>query len=121
MAEVLGAQQRRRFGAALAVVSASVLGMCSVGLGSARADGAGAVPSPSEVPVPKSAPSAAPTLTAMPTGLKLHAFTLAECLDLADKNAPQLWAARARLAQVHAQLDEVKWTPFSQFSAQAGF
>ena len=50
-----------------------------------------------------------------------RAYTLEECLNLTDRNAPQLWAARARLAQVHAQLDEAKWTPFSQFTAQAGF
>jgi multidrug efflux system outer membrane protein len=70
---------------------------------------------------PGAAASASPVLAGPKEGPKPHAFTLAECLDLADKNAPQLWAARARLAQVHGQLDEVKWTPFSQFTAQAAF
>src|SRR5438552_2217823 len=48
--------------------------------------------------------------------IKGHAYTLKECLALADRNFPNLWAARARLAFVHAQLDEAKWTPFSQWS-----
>ena len=50
-----------------------------------------------------------------------HAYTLAECLALADRNHPSLWAARARLAYFHAQLDEAKWTPFWQWSASATF
>jgi multidrug efflux system outer membrane protein len=50
-----------------------------------------------------------------------HAFTLAECLALADRNFPNLWAARARLALAHAQLDEAKWTPWFQWSAQSQF
>src|SRR4051794_37378419 len=29
--------------------------------------------------------------------IKPHAYTLAECLSLADRNHPNLWAARARL------------------------
>ena len=49
-----------------------------------------------------------------------HAYTLAECLALMEKNHPNLWAARARLAYVHAQLDEAKWVPFWQWTANAG-
>jgi outer membrane protein TolC len=41
-------------------------------------------------------------------------FTLKECLALADRNHPNLWAARARLASTHAQLDEAKWAPYFQ-------
>ena len=41
-------------------------------------------------------------------------YTLKECLALADRNHPNLWAARARLASVHAQLDEAKWSPYFQ-------
>jgi outer membrane protein TolC len=52
---------------------------------------------------------------------KGHAYTLDECLALTDRNHPNLWAARARLAYVHAQLEEIKWVPFSQFTANAGF
>ncbi len=47
-------------------------------------------------------------------------YSLLECLALADRNHPNLWSMRAKLAFVHAQLDEAKWTPFSQFSAQGG-
>ena len=38
-------------------------------------------------------------------------FTLARVPRAADRNHPNLWAARARLACAHAQLDEAKWTP----------
>lgn len=51
--------------------------------------------------------------------LKAHAYDLAECLALADRNHPNLWAARARLAYVHAQLDEAKTIPFWNFTANA--
>jgi outer membrane protein TolC len=53
--------------------------------------------------------------------LRPHQYTLAECLALADRNFPNLWAARARLALAHAQLDEAKWTPWFQWSAQSAF
>jgi multidrug efflux system outer membrane protein len=55
-----------------------------------------------------------------PVAPKGHAYSLAECLALADRNHPNLWAARARLAYVHAQLDEAKWVPFTQFTANFG-
>src|SRR4051794_19183974 len=52
-------------------------------------------------------------ITAQPIAtIKPHAYSLQECLTLAERNHPQLWAARARLAFVHAQLDEAKWTPY---------
>lgn len=51
--------------------------------------------------------------------IRPHAYTLAECLSLTERNHPLLWAARARLAFVHAQLDEAKWTPYSYWSANA--
>jgi len=56
-----------------------------------------------------------------PSTIRLHQFTLPECLSLADRNFPNLWAARARLANVHAQLDEARWTPWSQWSASSSF
>lgn len=62
-------------------------------------------PSDPVPPVP-----AAPVATIRP-----HAYTLTECLLLAERNFPLLWAARARLAVVHAQLDEARWTPFSNW------
>src|SRR5258708_23949848 len=60
----------------------------------------------------------APPAIARPT-IVPHTFTLAECLALADRNFPNLWAARARLALAHAQLGEAKWTPWFQWSAQS--
>jgi outer membrane protein TolC len=56
-----------------------------------------------------------------PATIRLHGYTLAECLALAERNFPNLWAARARLAQAHAQLDEAHWTPWFQWSAHADF
>jgi outer membrane protein TolC len=56
-----------------------------------------------------------------PATIRLHQFSLDECLSLADRNFPNLWAARARLAYVHAQLDEAKWTPWFQWSANSSF
>lgn len=53
--------------------------------------------------------------------IKGHTFTLAECLALTDRNHPNLWAARARLASTHAQLDEAKWLPFWQWNAGSNF
>ncbi len=56
-----------------------------------------------------------------PSTIRLHQFTLGECLGLADRNFPNLWAARSRLAAVHAQLDEARWTPWFQWSANSSF
>lgn len=59
---------------------------------------------------------------AMPVAtIRMHAYSLAECLLLAERNAPQLWAARARLAAVHGQLDEARWTPFSYWNLSSTF
>jgi outer membrane protein TolC len=53
-----------------------------------------------------------------PASIAAHRYTLAECLALADRNFPNLWAARSRLAGAHAQLEEARWTPWFQWSAQ---
>lgn len=45
---------------------------------------------------------------------------LGRCLDLADRNHPDLMAARAKLAYVQAQLVEAYSAPFSQFKATGG-
>jgi len=63
-----------------------------------------------------SAPFSAPIAT-----IKMHAYSLQECLLLAERNAPQLWASRARLAAVHGQLEEAKWTPFSYWHMSSNF
>lgn len=56
-----------------------------------------------------------------PATIRLHQYTLEECLALADRNFPNLWAARARLAFVHAQLEEARWTPWFQWTATSQF
>jgi outer membrane protein, multidrug efflux system len=53
--------------------------------------------------------------------IRMHAYSLQECLLLAERNAPQLWAARARLASAHGQLEEARWTPFSYWSMSSTF
>jgi len=45
---------------------------------------------------------------------------LPEILELAERNHPNVLAARARLAQVRAQLDEAYRAPFSQFRMSGG-
>jgi multidrug efflux system outer membrane protein len=59
--------------------------------------------------------------TPPPVAIKPRTFTLAECLALLDRNHPNLWAARARIGFARAQLDEARYTPWFQFSANAGF
>jgi multidrug efflux system outer membrane protein len=56
-----------------------------------------------------------------PATITAHQYSLTECLALADRNFPNLWAARARLAYTHAQLEEAKWTPWFQWNAQSSF
>jgi outer membrane protein TolC len=63
--------------------------------------------------------AAAPVM-ARPT-IMPHQYTLEECLALADRNFPNLWAARARLAYTHAQLEEARWAPWFQWNAQSSF
>jgi multidrug efflux system outer membrane protein len=65
-------------------------------------------------------PSADDGIHAPPT-IRPHQYSLAECLALADRNFPNLWAARSRLAFAHAQLEEARWTPWFQWSAQSTF
>jgi outer membrane protein TolC len=47
-------------------------------------------------------------------------YDLRACLALADSNNAQIRMAMDRLAQAHAQLDEIKWVPWSQFSVSGG-
>ncbi|MBK8259590.1 MAG: TolC family protein [Polyangiaceae bacterium] len=47
-------------------------------------------------------------------------MSLARILELADNNHPNVLAARARLKQVRAQLDEAHFAPFSQFKLTGG-
>jgi len=47
-------------------------------------------------------------------------LNLPQILDAADKNHPNILAARARLLAVRAQLDEAHRTPFTQFKMTGG-
>ncbi len=71
---------------------------------------------PKDSGMPTPTPGNAPVVT-----VHARTYTLAECLALADRNHPNLWAARARLASVHGQLQEAKWLPYWQWSANATF
>ena len=73
---------------------------------------------PSDESDTASGPSSIPLA---PATIRPHAYTLPECLALADRHFPNLWAARARLAFAHAQLEEANWTPWFQWSAQSAF
>ncbi|AKT41993.1 TolC family protein [Chondromyces crocatus] len=60
-------------------------------------------------------PASAPTLRASGKG-----FSLSRCLELAERNHPNVLMARARLEQVRAQLDEAHYAPFSQWRVAGG-
>jgi outer membrane protein TolC len=47
-------------------------------------------------------------------------YALPAILELADRNHPQIAAARAKLLQARAQLDEAHFAPFSQFRLTGG-
>ncbi|HVJ95080.1 MAG TPA: TolC family protein [Labilithrix sp.] len=69
---------------------------------------------------PVQSTSASPASSVAPPApiatIPAHLYSLQECLLLAERNAPQLWAARARLAAVRGQLEEARWTPYSHWS-----
>jgi outer membrane protein TolC len=46
--------------------------------------------------------------------------SLRRCLELAESNHPNIFAARARLKGMRGQLDEARFTPFSQFTVTGG-
>jgi outer membrane protein, multidrug efflux system len=108
---------RRRFVAAAAACVASAL-MVSPARGQGDLDlEDDDEPAEVEEKLEPAAPSAPPVIATIGP----HAYTLSECLMLAERNHPQLWAARARLGVVHAQLDEAKWTPFSHWHFSSAF
>ena len=47
--------------------------------------------------------------------------SLKRCLELAERNHPNIGAARARLRVMRGQLDEAHLAPFSQFAVTGGF
>jgi len=51
---------------------------------------------------------------------RVRSYDLRQILELADRNHPQIAAARARVLQARAQLDEAHFAPFSQFKLTGG-
>jgi outer membrane protein TolC len=81
-------------------------------------------PAAAQTPAPTAAPAAPPpAATFVPAAAppaSASTLTLARILDLADRNHPNILAARARLKMVRAQLDEAHFAPFSQFKLTGG-
>jgi outer membrane protein TolC len=80
----------------------------------AAANDAGAAVDAGAAPASSAGPDAGVAVAA-PKGA-----TLRRCLELAEKNHPYVWAARARLKGMRAQLDEARSAPFSQFVVSGG-
>ena len=94
-------------------------------MGAAAAVGSITSPAPSSTAMIASSGSPAPVPAPAPVDKKEPAvpsavYDLKACLALADANNAQLRMATDRLAQAHAQLDEIKWVPWSQFSVSGG-
>ncbi|MBX3234396.1 MAG: TolC family protein [Labilithrix sp.] len=53
--------------------------------------------------------------------IRTHAYTLAECLLLAERNAPQIWAAKGRLGRAQGQYHEAIWQPWSFWHLNSTF
>lgn len=67
-------------------------------------------------PEPRSSAAAAPRAPRPAT----KTYDLRRCLELADRNHPNVLVARAKLSQVRAQLDEAHYAPFSQWKFTGG-
>src|SRR5438128_154578 len=77
----------------------------------------GADAPPGSAPPPASAaPASSIAPPAAPRGVSLRG-----CVELAERNHPNVWAARSRLKAMRAQLDEARSAPFSQFAVTGGF
>ncbi len=95
-------------GAQAAPASSAAIAGVAAGAGSA-----GSVTSPS--------PSSSGPVAGGSVDAERKTLTLETCLALAERNHPNIWASRARLGYMRAQLAEAHAAPFSQFSAVAGF
>jgi outer membrane protein TolC len=114
----------------LASTSARAQDIASPRLAGSAAVGS-AAPSASAAPTPSTASTAVgaagPTTSADGTPSRddakpkpKTAHSLRQCLELADRNHPNLLAARARLGVMRAQVDEAHAAPFSAFVLSAG-
>ncbi len=64
------------------------------------------------------APSASPSADAPAPAANV--YSLARCLALTDSMSPQLRQAQDRYEQARAQLDEITWLPWTQFTVTGG-
>jgi outer membrane protein TolC len=71
-------------------------------------------------PASPSQPAPAPPPAVAEANRAGKGTSLARCLELADRNHPNIWAARARLARMRAELAEAHLAPFSQFTVTGG-
>jgi outer membrane protein TolC len=70
-----------------------------------------------ETPPPEPQPK---KLAREPVAPAQHGASLARCLELTDRNHPNIWAARARLAKMRGELSEAHSAPYSQFTVTGG-
>lgn len=56
----------------------------------------------------------------VPSTMAPHRYTLAECIERAEANHPNIAAAKARLAFARAQQDEAKYAPYFNIRMGAG-
>ncbi|MBX3181960.1 MAG: TolC family protein [Polyangiaceae bacterium] len=66
-------------------------------------------------------PNAAERLSSPGKASSARTYSLARCLELADRNYPKVASATAKLKKYEAQLAEARTAPFSQWSARGGF
>jgi outer membrane protein TolC len=103
-----------------------IAGVRVVGLALVLAATAARADEPARADATAASATATTTPTATATETKAAAaptaklYTLAEVLDLSDRNHPNILAARARLDFVRAQLDEAHTAPFSQVKLTGG-
>jgi outer membrane protein TolC len=99
------------------------LGCAGILVFAARGAGAGPLDDDDDDDDAKKKPDASSITSPAPpiATIRSHAYTINECLLLAERNAPQIWAAKARLANAHGQYNEAKWTPFSYWNASSQF
>jgi outer membrane protein TolC len=71
---------------------------------------------PASAAEPDAARSPSPPVSRVPASA-----SLGRCIELAERNHPNLLAERARLSRTRAQLQEARIAPFTQFRATGGF
>jgi outer membrane protein TolC len=68
----------------------------------------------------EAAPAAGKPAPSAEAAAPSRGVSLARCLELSERNHPNIWAARARLEKMRAELSEAHTAPFSQFTVTGG-